>query len=184
MEYWILIGCSATCHAQQPIKIQYSMKSYYNSKVTIILSFMQRAPGLLKRSVFSQPQTSSHCRCPRTLIPLYGVKTKNNSEARDAIFDRKLMREQKLTDIALLPPCRQTLQLLKFRAHFIDREWRSAGIKDYEGTDACDNGWNEEMELKWMETMMPEDVQELFIDHVDNECGDFSECSDPSDCED
>ena len=64
------------------------------------------------------------------------------------------------------------------------REWRSAGIKDHEGTDACDNGWNEEMELKWMETMMPEDVQELFIDHVDNECGDFSECSDLSDCDD
>ena len=46
--------------------------------------------------------------------------------------------------------------------------------------DVCDNGWNEEMEPKWMETMMPEDMQELFID---NECEDFSECSDLSDFE-
>ena len=102
---------------------------------------------------------------------LYGVKGESVNEARYDIFDRTFSKEKKITDISLLPPCQQTLELHILRACFIAREWRSADINDYESRNSVD-GWNEQMEPKWVETMMPEDVQELFID---NKYEDFSD---------
>ena len=64
----------------------------------------------------------------------------------------------------------------------IAKEWRSAHISNSESTSSRENGWNEQMEPKWFEIAMPDDVEELFTneDFADE---DFSECSDMSDDE-
>ena len=103
------------------------------------------------------------------------------NKARFAIFDSKLSKDKKIIDISMIPPCQQTLALHVLRANFIAREWRSADISDYESRNSVENGWNEKMQPKWLEMVMPEDVQELFINH---EYEGFSESSDVSDPED
>ena len=113
---------------------------------------------------------------------LYGVKCKEVNEARYTIFERKLSKDKKITDMSVLPPCHQTLDLHIRRANFIAKEWRSAHISNSESTSSRENGWNEQMEPKWFEIAMPDDVEELFTneDFADE---DFSECSDMSDDE-
>ena len=41
---------------------------------------------------------------------LYGAKKKRVNEARYMIFDNKLSKQNKIMDMALLPPCQQTLK--------------------------------------------------------------------------
>ncbi|XP_072041394.1 uncharacterized protein [Amphiura filiformis] len=60
-------------------------------------------------------------------------------------------------------------------------EWCSAVLCSYEAGNIADNGWTESLELRWLEKVMPDDMQELFIDH---ECEDFVGNSDESDTED
>ena len=112
---------------------------------------------------------------------LYGVKGKDVNEARYDIFDRKFSKDKKIADISLLPLCKQALALHILCANFITREWRAADVTVCDGGNIVDNGWNEIMEHKWVETVLPEDVRELLIE---NDYEDFSENSDLSDPED
>ena len=112
---------------------------------------------------------------------LYGIKCKSVNEARYILFDRKFTKQNKITDVSLLPPCQHTLRLHILRSNFIAREWRSAVLCSYEAGNIADNGWTESLELRWLEKVMPDDMQELFIDH---DCEDFVGNSDESDTED
>lgn len=91
---------------------------------------------------------------------LYSIKGKSVNEARYTIFDRKFTKQNKIIDMSLLPPCQQTLKLHILRSNFIAREWRSAIVISYEAGNIVGNGWTESLELRWLEKVMPDDVQE------------------------
>lgn len=79
------------------------------------------------------------------------------------IFDNKLSKQNKIMDMALLPPCQQTLKLHILRSNFIARQWRNAHIITSDIGDITDCGWTNTNEPKWAEIVMPEDVKELFF---------------------
>eukprot|EP00794_Sanderia_malayensis_P001662 gene1662-1851_t len=46
----------------------------------------------------------------------------------------------------------------------IDIVWRSSLVPESQLGDSVDNGWTEELEPKWFERMMPDDIEDLFVD--------------------
>jgi hypothetical protein len=113
---------------------------------------------------------------------LYNIKGKRVNEARYAIFDRKYTKQNKAVDMSMLPPCQQTLKLHILRSSFIAEEWRSAVESSHDTGNILENGWTESMELRWPETVMPEDVRELFVDNASEEF--MGDSDDESDAED
>ena len=77
-------------------------------------------------------------------------------------------------------PCQQTLKLHILRSNFIAREWRNAHINIFDIGKSCDYGWTNTNEPKWVEAVMPEDVEELFLSHDEEN---YQEDSDDSDCD-
>ena len=52
---------------------------------------------------------------------LYGTKKRVN-KTRYMMFESKLSKQNKIMDMALLPPCQETLKLHILRSNFIARE--------------------------------------------------------------
>jgi hypothetical protein len=56
---------------------------------------------------------------------LYGQKMKSVNEARWSMFHSKYIRENKITDLSVLPPCESVLKLHTMRANTIAYVWHN-----------------------------------------------------------
>ena len=101
---------------------------------------------------------------------LYGEKrlTCINS-TRKKIFWRNFSRDERITDLSLLPPCKSSLLLHISRANYVARIWRQASLPLMDVEAAEMHGWKDDLSEEWVTVPYPDDILELLIDIDDDE---------------
>lgn len=100
---------------------------------------------------------------------LYGVKTKDINHVRWKIFDKKLQKEHKVTDLAILPPCKQVLLYHIKRANLIAYVWRNSAEPNITMPEINEHGWLPTGEIFWLDDAFPEDIEMFLQQEVDND---------------
>ena len=104
---------------------------------------------------------------------LYGAKTKDINRVRWKIFDKKLQKEHKVTDLALLPPCNQVLLYHAKRANLIAYVWRNSAQPNITMPEINEHGWLPTGEIYWLDDAFPEDIENvLHQEEADNDIDD------------
>ena len=113
--------------------------------------------------------------------------SKDINKVRLKIFNKKLSRNRKATDISTLPPCRQVLQYHAWRANAIASIWQHSTSSIIELPKLEDNGSTSEEKIYWMDDAFPDDVEDLLFNEEDEDedeedgqyfCGNDTESSD------
>jgi hypothetical protein len=100
---------------------------------------------------------------------LNGVKAKYVDEARWKIFQKKNQRENKITDLSLLPPCTAVLQLHATRSNAVAYLWRNSENPRVEFPSLEESGWTSTGEIFWIDDSFPSDVEELLTSENDSD---------------
>ena len=111
---------------------------------------------------------------------LYGVKAKSSDEARWKIFQQKHLKESKITDLSLLPPCDAVLRLHSTRANAVAYLWRNSNNPLIEFPSLEESGWTSTGEVFWMMDSFPVDVEELLTSEYDSDEAEESNDEDES----
>ena len=99
---------------------------------------------------------------------LYGCRLRNIDDARHNIFEKKINKDGKVIDMALLPPCQSSLKLHSQRANVIAKIWNSADQRTCELPALSNLGWTEDLQIKWIHFPFPAEVEEIFFDAEDD----------------
>ena len=87
--------------------------------------------------------------------------------------------------MALLLPCRSVLYLHAQRANYVARIWKSFNVAWHDIPDITDHDWFGNGEIGWVNTVFPEDIQDILINpdfDIDNTTeSDFDDISDEED---
>ena len=95
---------------------------------------------------------------------LYGEKRLTSvDDARRKIFWKNFTRDEKITDLSSLPPCRSSLLLHIKRANLVARTWRQAAQPMIVQDDPTMHGWKDDFSCEWVSEAYPEDLCELLI---------------------
>ena len=70
----------------------------------------------------------------------------------------------KVIDLAVLLPCRSVLYLHAQRANYVAKIWKSSNLAWHDKPDINDNGWLENGEIDWVETVFPDDIEDILVD--------------------
>ena len=107
---------------------------------------------------------------------IYGEKRiEDVNDARSKIFWSKLNKENKVIDISLLPPCKNSLRKHTKRANCIARMLRKAVTPVMSLDDPKYHGWLLNLTIDWIDEPYPEDVSQLLLidDSSDGDDSDF-----------
>ena len=96
---------------------------------------------------------------------------------RYEMFKDTYEKKNKIQDLALLPPCKQTLPLHSRCANYIAREWKLCfrPVINYE--DITSHGWKENGQTVWTNEEFPDDIEAILV-------GDESSYKDSDDSDD
>ena len=98
----------------------------------------------------------------KLVLYLYGCASMPSvDEARSKIFWDNLRKKKRIVDLAMLPPCRASLNLHLQRSNYIARIWRQASLGEMHEVSALLHGWNPDYTLKWEAVVYPEYVYDL-----------------------
>lgn len=101
----------------------------------------------------------------RFVCCLYGEKRLTSvNEVQKKIFWRNYSRENRITDLSLLPPCQSSLLLHIQRASYVAIIWQQASTPMMEIEDPKYHGWQEDLTEDWVTVHFPEDITELLVD--------------------
>ena len=107
------------------------------------------------------------------------------NEVRKKIFWKNYSRENRITDLSLLPPCHSSLLLHINRANYVARIWQQASTPIMEIEDPKYHGWQEDLTEEWVTVPFPEDITELLVDMTEEEFeAEVAEAEDEADCSD
>lgn len=95
---------------------------------------------------------------------LYGSKKRKVNEVRHQMFQRKYANENKIVDLASLPPCQSVLKLHTSRANFVSKLWKSAGDHQLQLPNLPVHSWTDRCEIVWMHKAFPENIEELLLE--------------------
>ena len=98
---------------------------------------------------------------------MYGSKEVDVNKTRYKMFPRKFTRENKIIDLSLLPPCKDTLTRHIKRASTIAYIWRSSPISKVVLLDLSTCGWTVCGEINWMNVPFPEDAKDLLVNDLE-----------------
>jgi len=96
------------------------------------------------------------------------VKAKSVDKARLKIFQKKNQRENKITDLALLPPCTSVLKLHATRSNAVAYLWRNSASPRIEFPSIEESGWTHTGEIFWVYDAFPLDVEKLLTSEDDS----------------
>lgn len=99
---------------------------------------------------------------------LYGWKVKNLNEARWKAFRSKVNKEHKVTDIALLPPCRQVFHYHTERSNYISYVWKNSRNPIIDLPPIQEHGWFEDGEIFWMDEAFPNEIDFILEENANN----------------
>ena len=90
----------------------------------------------------------------------------------------KLLEDNKVIDLSLLPPCQTSLERHIRRANYVARIWRQASHPMMNIQDPQFHGWNEDLSTDWISVPYPEDISELLLANDEEMTASESESSD------
>ena len=95
---------------------------------------------------------------------LYGYHQKDVNVVRFRIHSKKLRQENKVVDLATLPPCKSVLKLHILRANAVAKIWKCTDAPIINVPDLKDHGWNSDGEIQWLDDAFPDDINEMLFD--------------------
>ena len=84
---------------------------------------------------------------------------------------KKYQKDNKIVDISLLPPCCGTLRLHILRENTIAYLWKQSQNAIIDVPDITTNDLINYDEIKWVESIFPQDIENLVVDYssdIDN----------------
>ena len=102
------------------------------------------------------------------------------------LFQKSYKQKEEITDLALLPPCQETLRLHCLRSCYVAKIWKSADICSLEVPPVQNHGWDENADILWTEKSFPDDLEMILCDVNEEDyysCEDDSESSGKSECD-
>ena len=97
------------------------------------------------------------------MCELYGSKCDEVNEARYELFHKKYSKQNKLIDLALLPPCKNVLEKHLQRANYVSRLWKCCGIANTDYPPPGQHGWDMAHEINWCDDVFPNEIDELLM---------------------
>ena len=95
---------------------------------------------------------------------LYGFRKKAINYVRHELFQCTYSHDNKIIDLSLLPPCQSTLKLHALRANVVAKLWKSADETNVDIPDAALRGWDENLQIHWLDNAFPENVIDILMD--------------------
>ena len=92
---------------------------------------------------------------------LYGRKLKSVNEACYAIFEKKRQKENKIIDMAALPPCESVLHLHSKRANAVEYIWQNAVNPIVQFPNLEEGGWYLNGDIQWADDVFPPTIEQL-----------------------
>ena len=92
---------------------------------------------------------------------LYGGKKIRVNDARYELFQKKYVKESKVIDLSLLPPCRSSLILHLNRCNYVACMWKSSPVANITYPPPSQHGWTGEFEIQWHDEVFPTDLEML-----------------------
>ena len=119
---------------------------------------------------------------------LYNSKSDEVNSARFELFQKKYSTQNKVIDLSLLPPCRNSLEKHLARANYVSRIWKCSDVANSDYPPPSHHGWNASYEIDWCGDTLPTDIEDLLLnvtegDDDDEVYGDDYETDDASDDE-
>ena len=96
---------------------------------------------------------------------LYGFSDTSVNRVRFKTLEKKYKKDNKIVEISLLPPCCSTLRLHILRANTVAFLWRQSQNAITDVSDITTNGWINYDEIKWVEWVFPQDIENLVVDY-------------------
>jgi hypothetical protein len=113
---------------------------------------------------------------------LYGFKEKSVDVVRAAMFEKKYLKDGKIVDMAVLPPCESVLFLHTTRANFVAKIWRSSLVGMHNTPSITEHGWNADGSPTWVADTFPDNICEILcetsLDDIDEDLEEDEEYSD------
>ena len=103
-----------------------------------------------------------HLQAERVVCRMYGEKKVDLvNELRSKMFWNRL-KNGKVIDLALLPPCSSSLRKHTIRASYISKMWKNA-TEPLQALDSfANNGWLEDGSIDWIDCMYPDNLESIF----------------------
>ena len=118
---------------------------------------------------------------------LYGYpRERSINKVRMELFEKKYMKNDKVIDMALLPPCKSVLLLHMKRANYVAKIWKSSLTSWLESDDITIHGWLPDGSTIWVDDIFPCEVEEILCDptfHEEDVGEDELSDDDEEDCE-
>ena len=111
---------------------------------------------------------------------LYGYRNKSTNSVRFRIYEKKYNKENKVIDMATLPPCNSVLRLHILRSNMVAALWKRSMIANIEILDITQHGWDVNGNMNWAEEVFLTDVEDILL-HEEYE--DFDDYLDENDGE-
>ena len=94
---------------------------------------------------------------------LYGQKDTDINKVRRKMFEKKFVKEEKVIDLSLLPPCQSTLYLDILRSNYVARIWKCSLLNVVEYPGIMQNGWMENGEIVWVDDAFPDNIMDILV---------------------
>ena len=80
------------------------------------------------------------------------------------LLQKSYKQKEEITDLALLPPCQETLRLHCLRSCYVAKIWKSADICSLEAPPVQNYRWDENADILWTEKSFPDDLEMMLCD--------------------
>ena len=80
------------------------------------------------------------------------------------MFDKKFVKDEKVIDLSLLPPCQSTLYLHILRSSYVARIWKCSLLNEVGYPSIMENGQMENGQIVWVDDASPDDIMDILID--------------------
>ena len=84
------------------------------------------------------------------------------------IYQQKYECNNKIIDLSLLPPCRESLKLHILQLCYVAKIWRSSVVARIEIPDPKDHGWTANEEIRWISNAFPNEIEMVLLDDEEN----------------
>ena len=100
------------------------------------------------------------------------------------MFHKKYMKENKVIDLSLLPPCKDTLVRHIRRANTISSIWKKSINSNIEIPDLSTCGWTTSGDIDWLGESFPENILVILINNSNKEIDEIFGSNKETDLED
>ena len=80
------------------------------------------------------------------------------------MFDKKFVKDEKVIDQSLLPPCQSTLYLHILHSNYVGRIWKCSLLNVVVYPSIIENGRMENGEIVWLDDAIPDDIMYILVD--------------------